>query len=196
MKCGRANDWMSLYLDGRLDVQRLGRLEHHLISCAACRSDLARLRQVQASLREQRQMEEPPGLTEHVMRRISAYEAQRASEAAQARQRAAARHAVRAERWAQAWRGAGARRALALVAALVALVVWAQMRTPTLLSGMAARLGPDVLQLLVTPGPDEIAWSVWIAGVALALGAFTWLARTDAPEELRRALAERLPQLW
>src|SRR5487761_2417435 len=106
MKCGRANDWMSLYLDGRLDVQRLGRLEYHLISCAACRSDLARLRQVQAALREQRQMEEPPGLTEHVMRRISAY---------------------RAERWAQAWRGAGARRALSLIAALVALVVWAQM---------------------------------------------------------------------
>src|SRR5487761_486680 len=125
MKCGRANDWMSLYLDGRLDVQRLGRLEHHLISCAACRSDLARLRQVQAALREQRQMEEPPGLTEHVMRRISAYEAQRASEAAQARQRAAARKIARA----QVWRGVGARRAIALAIALVAFTTWAQLTT-------------------------------------------------------------------
>ncbi len=196
MKCGRASGWMSLYLDGRLDVQRLGRLERHLTLCADCRRDLARLRLMQRALHEEPLVDEPAGLHEHVMRRITAYEAQQASDAALARQRVAARKARRKIERAQAWRGVGARRALALTVALAALVVWAQVTTPTLLPGMLGHLGPNLLQLLVTPGPYEIAWSVWIAGAALALGVCAWLARTDASEELRRALAERLPQLW
>lgn len=196
MKCGRANSLMSLYVDGRLDLQRLGRLEQHLTLCPACRRDLARLRLMQMALREEPLVDEPTGLTEHVMHRISAYEAQRASDAAKARQRAAARAAHRQAQRAQGWRAVGVRRALALVAALVVVVAWAQVTQPTLLSGFVAHLGPNLLQLLITPGPYEIAWSVWIAGGALALGIFTWLARNDTAEEWRRALAERLPQLW
>ena len=192
MRCGRASNWLSLYVDGRLDVRRLPRLERHLLTCDECRRDLARLRVMQRTLREERLVDEPARLNERVMARISAYEAQRASEAAQARQRAAARKIARA----QVWRGVGARRAIALAIALVAFTTWAQLTTPTLLPGIAARLGPNVLQLLVSPGPDEIAWSVWIIGAALALAACAWLARTDASEELRRALADRLPQLW
>ena len=196
MRCGQASGWISLYLDGRLDVRRLGRLERHLMSCEECRRDLARLRLAQAALREERIVEEPANLHEAVMRRIAAYEAQRASEAAMARQRTAARQAERRARRTQAWRAAGVRRALALVVALVAFVIWAQIATPNLLSGMAEHLGPNVLQLLFTPGPDEVAWSLWIAGAVLAVAIFTWLARADASEELRRALADRLPQLW
>jgi anti-sigma factor RsiW len=200
MKCEHANSWMSLYVDGRLDMRRLGRLEQHLTLCPACRRDLARLRLMQLALHEEPLMDEPAGLHEHVMRRISAYEAQRASDAAKARQRvaarAAARQARRAQPHAQAWRGVGVRRALALLVGLLVVIAWAQVTRPSLLSGVAAHLGPSLLQLLVTPGPYEIAWSVWIAGVALALGGFTWLARNDATEELRRTLAERLPQLW
>lgn len=192
MKCARASEWLSLYLDGRLDMRRLGRLEQHLIECAACRHELARLRLMELALREERSVDEPTGLTEHVMRRISAYEAQRASDAALARQRVAARQAERS----QAWRAAGARRVLALAVALAAFIVWAQVAAPTLLPGFAERLAPDVLQLLSTPGPYAIAWSVWIAGAALAVGVGAWVARTDASEELRRALADRLPQLW
>ncbi len=192
MRCGHARSWLSLYVDGRLDVRRLPRLERHLMSCDECRRDLARLRVMQRALREERLVDEPANLNERVMLRVSAYEAQRASAAALARQHAASRKIARA----QAWRGAGARRALALAVALVALTTWAQLTTPTLLPGLAARFGPNVLQLLVSPGPDEIAWSVWIIGAALALAVCAWLARTDASEELRRALADRLPQLW
>lgn len=192
MKCARASEWLSLYLDGRLDVRRLSRLEQHLIECATCRRDLAHLRQLELALREERLADEPTGLTEHVMRRISAYEAQRASEAALARQRAAARRARRIP----VWRGVGARRALALVVALAAFVAWAQLSAPALLPGVASHLGPNLLQLLSSPGPYSIAWSIWLAGLALAVGLGAWVARTDAPEELRRALADRLPQLW
>lgn len=206
MKCGRASAWISLYVDGNLDVRRLSRLEQHLVSCPECRRDLARLRLMQSALTEDRLVDEPTGLHESVMRRISAYEAQRASDAATQRQRVAARKAAKAARkagmaeretsGAQPWLGAGARRALALICLLALLVAWAQVTRPTLLSGAAQHLGPNLLQLLALPGPYQIAWSVWIAGVALALGVFAWFARADASEDLRRALAERLPQLW
>jgi anti-sigma factor RsiW len=196
MKCVHASKWMSLYVDGRLDLRRLGRLERHLTLCPQCRRDLARLRLMQVALHEEPLVDEPAGLTEHVMRRISAYEAQRASDAAKARQRAAARAAERQAQHAQGWRAIGVRRALALATALVALIAWAQVTHPAALVGFAGRFGPNLLQLLVTPGPYQIAWSVWIGGIALALGICTWFARNDATEEWRRALAERLPQLW
>jgi anti-sigma factor RsiW len=206
MKCGRASAWMSLYVDGRLDVRRLNQLEEHLMACPECRRDLARLRLMQSALSEERLVDEPVGLHESVMRGISAYEAQQASAAAMERQRVAARKAAKAQAQAekaerkasgaQPGLGIGARRALALVGALLLVFAWAQLTQPTLLPGAAQHLGPNLLQLLVTPGPYQIAWSVWIAGAALALGIFTWFARTDASEELRRALAERLPQLW
>lgn len=195
MNCRRASGLMSQYIDARLDVRGMERLERHLVTCPACRQDLARLRVMQLALREERLVEEPAGLTAHVMRRVSAYEAKRASDAALARQRKALKAERRAART-QAWRAIGVRRVLALAVALVAFVVWAQVTTPRLLPSFTTHLGPNVLQLLVTPGPYEIAWSVWIAGAALALAIFTWLARADASEELRRALVERLPQLW
>jgi anti-sigma factor RsiW len=205
MKCGRASAWMSLYVDGRLDVRRLNQLEQHLMGCPECRRDLARLRLMQSALSEERLVDEPVGLHGSVMRRISAFEAQQASAAAMERQRVAARKAAKAQKAERKVSGAqpglgglgiGARRALALVGALLLVFAWAQLTQPTLLPGAAQHLGPNLLQLLVTPGPYQIAWSVWIAGAALALGIFTWFARTDASEELRRALAERLPQLW
>ncbi|HEU5343465.1 MAG TPA: anti-sigma factor [Ktedonobacterales bacterium] len=206
MKCGRASAWISLYVDGNLDVRRLSRLEQHLVTCPECRRDLARLRLMQSALSDERLVDEPVGLHESVMRRISAYEAQRASDAATQRQRAAARKAAKAARkaevaerkasGAQPWLGVGVRRGLALVCLLALLIAWAQMTRPALLSGAAQHFGPNLLQLLVLPGPYQIAWSVWIAGVALALGVFAWFARADASEDLRRALAERLPQLW
>jgi anti-sigma factor RsiW len=193
---------MSLYVDGRLDVRRLNQLEQHLMGCPECRRDLARLRLMQSALSEDRLVDGPVGLHESVMRRISAYEAQQASAAAMERQRVAARKAAKAQRaerkasGAQPGLGIGARRALALVGVLLLIIAWAQLAQPTLLPGAAQHLGPNLLQLLATPGPYQIAWSVWIAGVALALGVFAWFARADASEDLRRALAERLPQLW
>lgn len=166
------------------------------MTCAECRRDLARLRVMHAALREESLVDEPNGLNEAVMRRVSAYEAQRASAAAEARQRMAARRVERQAHRALFWRGVGLRRALALAVAFTALVIFAQVTTPHLLSDVTGRIGPNVLQLLFTPGPEQIAWGVWIAGAALALGVFAWFARADASEELRRALAERLPQLW
>lgn len=192
MKCSRARAGLSLYVDGQLEMRRLSRLERHLGECAGCRDDLARLLVTQAALREESLAAEPANMTELVMGRVAAHEARRASAAALARQR----RAERRRRRAALLQGIKIRRVIALTAALVAVIVWAQVTTPHLLPDLLARVGGGALQLLVTPGPDAIAWSVWAVGAAATLSACAWLARADASEDLRRALVERLPQLW
>jgi anti-sigma factor RsiW len=186
---------MSLYLDQRLDTRGLRQLEQHLGQCAACRRDMARLRLAEPALRETdpaAASEVPTDLVERVSRRVAAYEARKATDMARARQRRAARKVARAA----FWRGPGWRLVGAAVALVIAVTVWWRSYPESGLAGAAARLGTDLFQLLLTPGPDEIAWSVWIAVAALALGVGGWLARADASEEWRRALVDRLPQLW
>lgn len=195
MRHSSAGVLMSLYLDERLNGRQMRLLEHHLAQCAACHRDLARLRLAAPALRETdpaATAEVPADLVERVSRRVAAFEAQKATDLARARQRRAARKVARAA----FWRGQGWRLAGAVVALVMAVAIWWRTFPQNGLAGAAARLGPDLFQLLLTPGPDEIAWSVWIAGAALALGAGGWLARADASAEWRRALAERLPQLW
>jgi hypothetical protein len=53
-----------------------------------------------------------------------------------------------------------------------------------------------VLTLLLSPGPYSIAWALWGAAALAALGVFVWLRRTEALTSWRRALEERLPQIW
>ena len=195
MRHTRAGVLMSLYLDERLDARGALRLERHLAECAECRRDLARQRLAEPALRETdlaAVTQVPADLVARVAQRVAAYETQRVFAQAQARQRRVTRRAARAA----FWRGPGLRLVVMSAALVVAVSIWWRTYAASGLVGAASRLGPDVLQLLATPGPDEIAWSVWIAGAALALGAGSWLARADASAEWRRALAERLPQLW
>lgn len=194
MRHTRAGVLMSLYLDERLDERGGRQLERHLAECAACRRDLARLRLAEPALRETDPVavtQVPADLVERITRRVAAYEAQRATELARARQRRAARRIERAA----FWRGQGLRLVVVVAALIVAIGVWWRTYPENGLAGAASRLGVDVLQLLATPGPDEVAWSVWIAGAALALGVGGWLARADASAEWRRALAERIPRV-
>lgn len=191
----RAGVLMSLYLDERLDVRETRQLERHLAECSPCRRDMARLRLAAPALRDgdpAAVMQVPVDLVERIARRVAAYEAQRAVDLARARQRSAARRMARAA----FWRGPGWRLVAVVSALIVAMGVWWRTYPENGLTGAVARLGPDALQLLATPGPDEIAWSVWIAGAALALAAGGWLARAEASAEWRRALVERLPRVW
>jgi len=55
---------------GELDPEQAARLEQHLSQCAACRSELGRLRAVAAAARNWPLVAEPDGLTARVMARI------------------------------------------------------------------------------------------------------------------------------
>jgi anti-sigma factor RsiW len=186
---------MSLYLDGRLNASGARQLERHLADCAACRRDLARLRLAEPALREGDPMScaaVPDELAERVMRRVAAYETERAASLARAARRKAARRRARLA----FWRGQGWRLVAVVVALVIATGVWWRTYPENGVEGAVTRFWADALQLLVTPGPDEIAWGVWIGGAALALVVGGWLVRADASAAWRRALVERLPQLW
>ncbi len=90
---------------------------------------------------------------------------------------------------------------VALVALALAAFVWpapfGASVTPAQMTQLTpGRLLSDAEQWLLTPGPDAIIWGVWVAGAVVALVAVAWFARADASAEWRRALVERLPQLW
>jgi anti-sigma factor RsiW len=195
MKHTRANVQMSLYLDGRLDANGLRQLERHLMSCAACRRDLARMRLPESVLRDSDLMAHsslPDSFAERVMQRVEIYEAERkATQERKVRQKAARRRAQIVF-----WRGSGWRMIGAAIALVIAVAIWWRTYPENGIEGAVNHFWTDALQLLTIPGPDEIAWSVWIGGVALAVVACYWFTRAEASAEWRRALAARLPQLW
>ena len=220
MKCSQAIRRLHLYVDGRLTPQALAPLEQHLMSCAACREELRLLEVIGVSVEGLESAPEPPALTQQIMSRIAAYEAEKASEAARARQNRPrhARRAIRQIEGPQArtpvtpnpqpgWLGwlsgaavtVGPRRLVALSLIGAALIAWSVagfsistlLMTPTL----ALHLLPQLVQLLLSPGPEQIAWGIWIAAALVVSAGVTWLMRADMYADWRRSLVERLPQL-
>lgn len=187
MTCKKAAYWLQLYIDGRLDPARHTHVEHHLATCPACRRELALLECVRTVAGENDLIAEPADLTQRVLDRVAAHEAQRAARA----QDWLAGAAGRAANWRAAnWRAI----ALALVA-LAALALLEPGNASAFTSALSQHI-ESAYVLLLTPGPDSISWGVWGAGGLIA-GAFTvWFARADAPSGVRRAIAQRLPQLW
>jgi anti-sigma factor RsiW len=182
MTCKKAAYWLQLYIDGRLEPSRLPRLEQHLAACDTCRQDLALLEQIRDGARESVLVAEPADLTERILYRIATYEAWRAA---------------RAEawlpgipRWAIGWRSGVV--ALLVLAALALLKPGALAAFTDALSHHAN----SAYMLLMMPGPDSISWAIWAGGVLAALALTVWFVRADASAQWRRAISQRLPQLW
>jgi predicted anti-sigma-YlaC factor YlaD len=183
MTCKKAAYWLQLYIDGRLDRSRLARLEQHLHACAACREDRVVLEQIRACACEGELVAEPADLTERVLARIAAYEARRA--------RSAEDWLSGIPAWALSWRSI-----VVAMAVVVALAFLFEPRAFARLSASLSSQATSIYALLMMPGPDSISWGIWAGGVAAALMLAVWFARADASSSLRRAIAERLPQLW
>lgn len=186
MTCKKVSYWMQLYTDGRLERARLTHLERHLAECPACRQELTLLECIRNGARETASeselVPEPADLTRRILDRVAAYEARRATRSQEWWPGVA--------RWAAGWRGAAG--ALVILTVLALLQPGAFAAFTHALSQHAA----SAYILLMTPGPDSIIWGVWGAG-ALVAGALTiWFMRADASSGWRRAIAQRLPQLW
>jgi predicted anti-sigma-YlaC factor YlaD len=50
MKCSKAKSLMSEYVDGALETTQSVKIEHHLVECGGCRSELASMRQTRSLL--------------------------------------------------------------------------------------------------------------------------------------------------
>jgi hypothetical protein len=205
MQCAHTRKLIQLYLDDRMSLSQMEELRRHLVDCAACREELSALVSLRAAIVETDMTldlmpagaPDPADLTEAIMRRVAAYEASKieAQEASKASKAAALeRRSEFLPDFVPAWVGP---RAIAVGVALVALLVTALL--PGGWGAVAMTLSRDLdgaVGALLSPGPDQVLWAVWLGGGLVALLAVVWFARADASSEWRRAISERLPQLW
>ena len=179
MNCSRATALLQLYVDGRLDADRLPVLEAHLAGCDACCHELEVLEAICSISTQNEPIVEPDGLTARILERVAAYEARRAPPPA---------------------RGFGLRWADGLRAALLATstTLLFVLLSPALRMTVGSDLShtfPNVVAVLLAPGPDSIAWLAWLVWIAAGLILALWLAGREVRASWRRSLAQRLPSL-
>jgi anti-sigma factor RsiW len=182
MRCSQVATWLQLYLDDRLHISRLAKLEAHLRECPRCHSDLATLEEIRATLAERESVAEPPNLERVILARIAAYEAARFTAAESANAAAGWRE----RRW-----------QVAALVALVAIIYWLlPSATQANLALTFSRGLPGIVGALTAPGPNSVAWAAWAVGALAVLVLAVRFARADVSAGLRRSIAQRLPQLW
>jgi anti-sigma factor RsiW len=196
-QCVRASAWIQLYLDDRLSQAQAEELQRHLGGCAACREELSALLSLRHAIVEtdltsataSESAPEPADLTDAIMRRIAAFESRKVEERA-----ALERQPVIVPDRTSTWVGP---RSIAVSVVLVALLITALL--PGGWGAVANTLAHQfdgVISALLSPGPDQVSWAVWLAGGLVTLMAVVWFMRADASSQWRRAISERLPQLW
>lgn len=177
MKCAQYSDWLQLSVDGRLDADRQRSLDAHLATCVSCRHDYALLEEVRDALAMPVVAE--IDLSAAIRGRIAHYELALAA---------------RRERMQVMRRDLTRRGAVVVVLAMLA-VAFLQPGLWHSVADSVQRTWPQVLMVLLSPGPESIAWVVWGAAALVALGLVIWLRRTEALTNWRRALEERLSQI-
>ncbi len=183
MTCKRAAYWLQLYIDDRLERSRLAHLEQHLAACDHCREELALLEQIRDCAQESELVAEPANLTERILDRVAAFEARRALRAQE--------WLPGVPQWALGWRSA-----VVAMLILLALVIVADPTAFATMSNSLTNHATSAYTLLLMPGPDSISWGIWAGGIAAGLALAVWFARADASSAWRRAISQRLPQLW
>lgn len=180
-ECRRANVWLQLYVDGRLDPRQISALERHLDGCAECRAALSAYEVVARSAGMPEGAPEPAHLTALVMARIAAYEAQKRGRGQTV---AAQMQRQFGPRWTDAL--------LAAVLATVSTLIFALLN-PGVREAMAHTF-PLAATMLGAPGPGAIAWSAWIVWIASGTGLTLVLAGVEVRTAWRKRLTARLGQ--
>ena len=175
-ECRRANTWLQLYIDGRLEPRQLPTLEAHLDSCAECREALASYEVVAQSAGLPEGAPDPAQLTASIMARIAEYETQKQGQIAAQRQFG--------PRWADAL--------LAALLATLSTLLFALLNPRA--RATLAHTFPLAATLLGAPGPGAIAWSAWVVWIASGSGLTLLLAGAEVRTAWRKRLAARLGQ--
>jgi anti-sigma factor RsiW len=199
--CASAQQLIHLYLDDRLNEKQAEALQRHLSGCAACREELSALlnlrlviiaTDIEMGLTPER-AHEPADLTDAIMQRVAAYEIHKAEAEVEKRTELERRRETLPDFFPArvGWRSVGV--SVVLVALLVTALLpggWGAV------ADTLARDSNGVVGVLLSPGPNQISWAVWLGGGLVTLMAVVWFVRADASSEWRRAISERLPQLW
>lgn len=175
-ECRKANRWIQLYIDGRLEPRQLPALEAHLDTCAECRAALAAYEVVARAAGLPEGAPDPEQLTASIMARVATHEARK-------RQRLAAQRQF-APRWADAL--------LAALLATLSTLLFALLNTGV--RATMAHTFPLAAALLGAPGPGAIAWGAWVVWIASGAGLTLILAGGEVRTAWRKRLVARLGQ--
>ncbi len=179
LTCARVTELLQLRVDRRLDAQWTARLDAHLATCEGCRHDLAILEAICAASTTEAPIVEPPDLTAHILNRVAVYEQRRARPLI---------FGVGLS-WAD-----GLRAALLASATTVIFILLSPGLRPAV-GTQFMHAFPDLVALLLAPGPGSIAWLAWLVWIAAGVALTLWLAGREVRAAWRRSLAQRLPSL-
>jgi hypothetical protein len=154
-------------------------LEAHLEGCAACRNELDMLEAICAVGAPDEPVIEPPDLTARILARVAESEARRMPAPARG--------------FGLGW--ADALRAALLASATTLLFILLSPALRPAVGGTLSSAFPNVVALLLAPGPGSIAWIAWLVWIAAGLMLALWFAGREVRALWRRVLAQRLPSL-
>jgi anti-sigma factor RsiW len=177
MKCGQVHDSIQLYLDGRLDGQRMPGLAQHLQTCGQCRDELAAYQTIVEGMTTTEPDLHPEALTRSIMLRIRQVDAQL---------RAPALSRPFSLGWADALLAA----ALATVMTVVFLFF-----QPVLRAAISVPLSDTFAALTHTIALHTASWSplaIWFVWIALGVTLTLWFAGREVRAGWRRTIQERL----
>ena len=177
MNCAHVHNRMQLYLDGRLDGQRLPEFARHLRQCEACRAELAMYQSIAEGAALVEPLWQPEALTRAIMLRIRQADAQAAT---------AKGSRAFAPGWADAMLAAG----MATLVTMLFLVF-----EPALRSAVSGAILGGVFSLMRNIMLATASWSplvLWLVWIGLGVTITLWFAGREVRAGWRRNLTARL----
>jgi putative zinc finger protein len=184
MRCKEASQQLQLYLDNRLTIQQVRKLEAHLTSCNACLEELALFETVVNDLETLKVVVEPDDLSVKIMRRVAM---------------AASQHDTTPSRF-SLWRPSPLEILVAATLATIA-TIGTILQQPSIRSLLPFANGHNgfsleflnILRLLMTVDSTTLILALWIAGTFLGVCITLIFAGSEMRTQWFKAMMERLP---
>lgn len=190
MRCTRAERQLQLYIDQRLSLSEMRRLEAHLTGCAACREELRMLETITRALDASQAVAEPEEMYAHIMQRVASLAATSAQPSTE--------H-VRARPFSP-WRPTLAELLAAILLATVA-TLGSILEQPSLRAVLPIANGHDSLSIAFLSGvhaltsldSSTLSLVLWISGTILGICITLVFAGTEMRSRWFKAMLDRLP---
>ena len=189
MRCSQAMQQLQLYVDAQLTEEKIGSLEVHLASCAECRSELAILEEITATLESTESVMEPTDLTRNIMQCVALDVQQREREKLSREVYIPLRPSLKEILVAIV---------LATITMLGILLGQPALRASLPFASVLNRFSQTVvstLQLLASTNSGTLNAAFWILGTLLGVCITLALAGNDMRDEWFKAISHKLP-VW
>jgi anti-sigma factor RsiW len=192
MRCTRAEQQLQLYIDRRLSLGEMRRLEAHLTGCAACREELRMLETITHALDVSQAVTEPEMMHAQIIQRVASLAAASVSQSAE--------HVRLQNRPFSPWRPSLTELLAAILLATVA-TLGLILQQPSLRAVLPIANGHDSLTIaflnavhaLTSMDSSTLSLVLWIAGTILGICITLVFAGNEMRSRWFKAMMDRLP---